>query len=813
MRTRLIIAMLLAYALLACSLVTRPDEPAEQPATPPAPLPSTSSPPTVAPPAPPPSTGSPPATAPPALPLSTGSPLTAGSGAIPYFGEQSIEERIANADVVVRARLATTTSEVVTTTTEEWSDYYYVGLKFHLTVSEYLKGRGASSITALTIQGGYYDTRREAEDAKPGIADNRVSTWDDREAIIFINSDHPYDAFRTAVQGANDYFLTIGGLYRDRYSLQDRHSKLWLPSAETSETGDDQEFLLAVPESGKDTPTIAIRELKRRIAAVDAEMNAGDGSEAYRNCVSYKYRVERVEQHAQSEGRKLWVRAGLDTHSVVSGSSAGTVIFESELLGIYPDTKMRTTLEGRDAGLFKTVDGPADPWDWNRDGVLTDGIDSIRYTQTLRPMRPIPAGEYKFNVKDLEPNLIPCNAFLINEWTVTAVAPDGVLHELFFDPVTIASAVAADTANGVLKPASFTDAIGATTTIERIAWEAGTVSIELSPHTGVAGHAVDFIALDGSVSLSLDVADATVDTANNTQSWPVASQPWRSGDKLMLRIREAPDCSMGAVTDTSANPGLARDCEILLVVMDTLRGTATLNWNTTTTITAWDGVTVSGTPSLVTRLELANEGLDGSIPEFLGRLLGLAHLDLSRNSLTGAIPFELGRLSNLEALRLSGNSLTGCIPVALMSVATNDLSSLNLRYCRPPAPENLSIGTSTATSIPLSWDAVSGAVGYRVEYRSSTSSHWTVDTDTALTTSHVIDDLTCGTDFRFRASAFGIGTVYAPGWSEPSEPVQGTTTECRAGRTRSAVEHRRDRGYATARATELKAFADFRPRT
>ena len=226
---------------------------------------------------------------------------------------------------------------------------------------------------------------------------------------------------------------------------------------------------------------------------------------------------------------------------------------------------------------------------------------------------------------------------------MTANAPDGVLHELFFDPVTIASAVAADTANGVLKPASFTDAIGATTTIERIAWEAGTVSIELSPHTGVAGHAVDFIALDGSVSLSLDVADATVDAANNTLSWPVASQPWRSGDKLMVRIREAPDCSTGAVTDTSANPGLARDCEVLLLSWIRSEGPLLSTGTSTTIITAWDGVTVSGTPSRVTRLELANEGLDGSIPEYLGRLLGLTHLDLSRNSLTGAIPFELGR--------------------------------------------------------------------------------------------------------------------------------------------------------------------------
>ena len=124
-------------------------------------------------------------------------------------------------------------------------------------------------------------------------------------------------------------------------------------------------------------------------------------------------------------------------------------------------------------------------------------------------------------------------------------APDGTLHEAFFDPVMDGNAVAADSANGVLRPASFSGANGATTTIESIAWEpgtgaTGTVKVALSPHTGIANHIVDFIALDGSVSLSLYVADATVDSVNSTLSWPVASQPWRSGDKLMLRIREAP---------------------------------------------------------------------------------------------------------------------------------------------------------------------------------------------------------------------------------------------------------------------------------
>ena len=65
---------------------------------------------------------------------------------------------------------------------------------------------------------------------------------------------------------------------------------------------------------------------------------------------------------------------------------------------------------------------------------------------------------------------------------------------------------------------------------------------------------------------------------------------------------------------------------------------------------------------------------------------------------------------------------------------TNDLSSLNLLYCRPPAAENLTAGTPAETSVPLSWDPVPNAGTYRVEYRSATSTEWLVDVDNATTT-------------------------------------------------------------------------------
>ena len=243
-----------------------------------------------------------------------------------------------------------------------------------------------------------------------------------------------------------------------------------------------------------------------------------------------------------------------------------------------------------------------------------------------------------------------------------------------------------------------------------------------------------------------------------------------------------PECNGGtAVSNPVTNRGLVNDCSKLLDAEDTLRGTAALNWSKDLAIGSWDGVTTSGTPSRVTELDLSSESLSGTIPADLGTLFELTTLDLSSNSLTGSIPHELGWLYNLEELRLSGNSLTGCIPVALEDVATNDLSSLNLLYCAPPAPGNLTAGATTQTSVSLSWDTVPSTSKYRVEYRRLRSAgDWTTDTETLTTTSHTVDELECGSAYQFRVSAYGSGTTYAAAWSEPSTVLEASTSECAA---------------------------------
>ena len=238
-------------------------------------------------------------------------------------------------------------------------------------------------------------------------------------------------------------------------------------------------------------------------------------------------------------------------------------------------------------------------------------------------------------------------------------------------------------------------------------------------------------------------------------------------------------CASGtAVTNPNANRGLVHDCQTLLAVKDTLRGSGTLNWSADSAITGWDGVLTSGTPNRVTDLALSSESLSGTIPAELGTLFELSTLDLSSNSLTGSIPRELGLLYNLTEIKLSGNSLTGCMPVALKDVSKNDLSTLNLLYCRPPAPAAPTAGTATLAAVPLSWTAVSNTSKYRVEYRKAKASEWTVDDDTLTGTTHTVDELTCETEYRFRVSAFGSGTTYAAAWSEPSGVASATTTEC-----------------------------------
>ena len=190
--------------------------------------------------------------------------------------------------------------------------------------------------------------------------------------------------------------------------------------------------------------------------------------------------------------------------TVESGAPAGTTVYTYRYADFYlqhygptePADHGDNWLEGRDADLF-----------------------GHRYPGHLYNKRPLP-GEYRAFLLGRSHEMKICDG---DSWAqrgkfenvIIVTAPEGTLAESFFDPVADGAATTA------------------TTTVGTIRYEANTVKATLTPT--VTNHILDFIALDGSVTLSLDVTDAT--TTDGVLSWTVTPAPWSAGDKLMLRIR------------------------------------------------------------------------------------------------------------------------------------------------------------------------------------------------------------------------------------------------------------------------------------
>ena len=88
------------------------------------------------------------------------------------------------------------------------------------------------------------------------------------------------------------------------------------------------------------------------------------------------------------------------------------------------------------------------------------------------------------------------------------------------------------------------------------------------------------------------------------------------------------------------------------------------NWLSNEPLGHWYGV-ITDASGRVTRLEMWDNRLSGSIPPELGDLANLEELWLVNNRLTGTVPSDLGKLANLVVLELYGNQLSGLLPQSL----------------------------------------------------------------------------------------------------------------------------------------------------
>ena len=471
----------------------------------------------------------------------------------------SIDRQIFSADVIVLANFVSATAKTETTTTEGTSAYWPI-LTLNFTVVEYLKGTGPTNFSidlrddskphywVNGVKTDRYPTQQKALEKAQELVRDRNTVYDNRSGVLFLkgpvtstadatsstrssgaSGNQPRSAGASASTTNYDFTL-FNTLAQGTLAVSvDTMSRAWLPaeSATKSEGSTGTRGAAATnptlitnrppPEgiqASDDPNTMTLSGLKTHVSEIAAMFAAGDGSAGYRDCVTKK-----LIRHEYYRGQEFPPLVGNRTISS----------------GLPADTYFQSEVTNTDSIIFNTS-GPAA--DYFAEKRVADGDGWLSVYATTRPL---PAGKYTANFhqrlqRDLLCNHNPTHNNYIT-FEVTATAPAGTLHEAFFDPVTVGTAVKADGSNGVLKPTSFT--VGSTSTeITSLEWSSNQVVLTLNPHVSLGSHVLDFIELDGSVSLSLSAADATVDNTAGAYSWSVTSQPWEDGDKLMLRIRE-----------------------------------------------------------------------------------------------------------------------------------------------------------------------------------------------------------------------------------------------------------------------------------
>ena len=453
-------------------------------------------------------------------------------------GPTTLDERIFKADAIALVEL-----EQATPTSRSFTDQSFAGTRYIpfldvvFRVEETLEGSALPSRISVEIKvlpeydreaGGtfHFATASEAEQSARAWTLANPETFSGDSAVFLktlANSDPVWDITRPASEYTRYVFVgesSADGFiasFKDSVTLNG-DNKVALPLTGAG-SGEARTLYLDNPSDESEASTMKLSDLKTRIVTVGNMLD--DSIEGHKECLLWKFVEERSSRPRLPEFIQV------STMEVDSGQPSGSRLytFSGQNVGGYS----RHFAEGPDGDLFTIPNSDDD----------TDPANG--YSANLRNTRPLPAGQYVIHTGRQFGIAQPCNhvSQVRRKLTVNAVSPEGTLHELFFDPVAVGSGVAADATNGVLKPSSFTGANGASASIEGISYESSTVRVEVTPDDALDGHIVDIIELDGTVSLSLDAFDATVDAANGTLSWSVSSQPWDDGDTLMVRIREA----------------------------------------------------------------------------------------------------------------------------------------------------------------------------------------------------------------------------------------------------------------------------------
>ncbi len=471
----------------------------------------------------------------------------------------SIEEQIFRSTTIVRATLQSATAAVETLPSDPGvAPTYQAVQELRFSVHEYLKGSGSTELLVVVRGGHGYQTEAEARDFADYQVQARVTTWDARQAVLFLEApSSPYTQAAAGGEAAGSSETTspvVLQFTRSNYGQPpwaysvDTLRPAWLPAENMPAEGKAPTAFIT-DGAQSPSPTITLADLRAQIAALAAELQAGAGVDGFRDCILGRIGLERYHR------ADPWTPYQ-ETGALTSGAAAGTGGSRSTD-GFSGSRYSRYWLSGPDAALFRSAI------------VDDDGQPSSGYTHQFRSTRPLPAGEYRVHYRwqhyeDFACNFVRDDAY--DDFTVTVTAPAGTVHEAFFDPAALGRGVVGrDAAQGVLAPAAVGTAGGAagaaasttSATLRRLTWDAGQLRLDVTGTT-LAGQQLELIRLDGTVGLTLrgDAATATATAGGHELRWPVCPQPWQPGERLMLRIRAAPAGDPPAAPACPSTPAL-----------------------------------------------------------------------------------------------------------------------------------------------------------------------------------------------------------------------------------------------------------------
>ena len=490
-----------------------------------------------------------------------------GGASLLFDDPPSMHGRVARSALVARVRFVSVepvgVRDIVLRDGYTYRAGYVAALEYTFGVLEYLKGTGGAEVTALAFGSimPEWDDRvthsteagaREKARALLAIRDNR---WEGREGIIFLRQFAPEERY------VLDYFDLDRPPRASNVSVSDNDFKAWLPSVNDPATstdrirtasGGEQLYFVEDPydvrvttsggAGGVRSASGGSRTIRLSPGRVTDELGAlnsggsGNSTDGYgrasadssivvlppetetlsgiKSVIAELDRQLRASGNSEEAKRCLaetwWIRENgrfrpYDSYAPTIGSGQVTGGF---YINRYLNPELRQRLEGTPRRASSWFGGP----DAHRFEYVFPG--------RVLPVRPLPAGQYSIFYNELGYNWAACD-FYPEEWRdteeypITVTSPAGTLDESFFDPYASSTAITG------------------TTTVGTISWQAGRVTAALD--IDATGQVLDFIALDGTTTLSLDVADATDDSG--TLVWSVVTQPWSPGDKLMLRIR------------------------------------------------------------------------------------------------------------------------------------------------------------------------------------------------------------------------------------------------------------------------------------